>query len=297
MSASLLTRVAARVELTSRVAAQGLIQGRGKSTIKGSGEDFDDLKQYQPGDRVSDIDWKATARSSEPLIRRFDEHRVRHIQIVADTSAAMAATAADGTSKADALVTAAGVICTLAQRSGDLVGLVTGSVDAPRQLPQRASDGHLELLLRTIQHLAVPGGAPSDSGWLLDRAFRMTRHPTLMIVITDEAHPTTHDYGPLRRLTTRHDVVVVRIGDADPLLADDLDVDVIDAAAPRELSERARTSKGVRAEVERFRQSRRETISGMLDSLHVSQLLTAGDSTVVDDMIALLRRREAHLDV
>ena len=93
MATSLLTRVKARVDLHTSNRARGLIQGRGRSLFKGSGEDFDDLKYYQPGDKISDIDWKATARSGEPLIRQFNEERVRHLSIVADTSSAMAATA------------------------------------------------------------------------------------------------------------------------------------------------------------------------------------------------------------
>src|SRR5690625_1670370 len=94
MATSLLTRVKARVDLHTSNRARGLIQGRGRSMFKGSGEDFDDLKYYQPGDKISDIDWKATARSGEPLIRQFNEERVRHLSIVADTSSSMAATAA-----------------------------------------------------------------------------------------------------------------------------------------------------------------------------------------------------------
>ena len=114
MATSLLTRVKARLELRTLKKTSGLIQGRGRSQFKGSGEDFDDLRTYQSGDRISDIDWKASARTNEPLVRRFNEERVRHIAIVADTSRAMAATARDGSDKSEAMLTAAGLICYLA---------------------------------------------------------------------------------------------------------------------------------------------------------------------------------------
>ena len=121
------------------LAARTAIDDARQSITGEFGEDFDDLKYYQPGDRISDIDWKATARSGEPLIRQFNEERVRHLSIVADTSSAMAATAADGTSKRDAMVMAAGMICYLAQKNGDLVGLVAGDDAHPVQLPARSS--------------------------------------------------------------------------------------------------------------------------------------------------------------
>lgn len=292
MATSLLTRVKARVDLHTSGRARGLIQGRGRSLFKGSGEDFDDLKFYQPGDKISDIDWKATARSGEPLIRQFNEERVRHLSIVADTSSAMAATAADGTSKRDAMVTAAGLICFLAQKNGDLVGLVSGSEDRPVQLPARSSDGHLELLLRSVQQATVPAGHPSNTQWLLERAFRVTARPTLMTIITDEAHPTVEDFGLLRRLTTRHDLLVIRIADADPLAPDQLDRDIVDVASPRDVSSLTRTSARVARDVASYRAAREQGITEMLDRLHVSHLLTRGDSTVVDDMITMLRERE-----
>ncbi|WP_394214161.1 DUF58 domain-containing protein [Brachybacterium vulturis] len=292
MATSLLTRVKARVDLHTSNRARGLIQGRGRSMFKGSGEDFDDLKYYQPGDKISDIDWKATARSGEPLIRQFNEERVRHLSVVVDTSSAMAATAADGSSKRDAMILAAGMVCFLAQKNGDLVGMVAGSEQQPIQLPARSSDGHLELLLRTAQQATTTAAATADSAWLLERAFRVTARPTLMTIITDEAHPTVEDFTLLRRLTTRHDVMVIRIADADPLQGSSLDSEVVDVDSPREIASLARTSKRVARDVAAYRGARREGIAEMLDRLHVSHLLTQGETTVVDDMIALLRSRE-----
>ena len=292
MAVSLLTRVKARVDLHTSNRARGLIQGRGRSLFKGSGEDFDDLKYYQPGDRISDIDWKATARSGEPLIRQFNEERVRHLSIVADTSSAMAATAADGSSKRDAMVLAAGMVCFLAQKNGDLVGLVSGSEQRPVQLPSRSSDGHLELLLRTVQQATTASAAPADSSWLLERAFRVTSRPTLMTIITDEAHPTVEDFTVLRRLTTRHDLLVIRIADADPLQGVPVDREVLDVQDPREISALTRSSKRVARDVGAYRRAREEGISEMLDRLHISHLLTQGETTVVEDLIALLRARE-----
>lgn len=292
MATSLLTRVKAQVDLHTSNRARGLIQGRGRSMFKGSGEDFDDLKYYQPGDKISDIDWKATARSGEPLIRQFNEERVRHLSIVADTSSAMSATAADGTSKRETMILAAGMICFLAQQNGDLVGLVGGDESRPLQLPSRSSDGHLELLLRSVQQATTTVSGASDSAWLLERAFRVTSRSTLMTIITDEAHPSVEDFSLLRRLTTRHDVMLIRIADGDPLQREAMGHDVIDVDSPREVASMARSSKRVARDVESYRRARRDGISEMLDRLHISHLLTQGETTVVEDMIAMLRARE-----
>lgn len=294
MSGSLLTRVAARVELTTGMRAQGLIQGRGRSRFKGSGEDFDDLRFYQAGDKISDIDWKATARTGEPLIRQFNEARARHLSIVADTSAAMAATAADGGSKRDAMVTAAGIICYLAQQSGDMVALVAGDSSSPVQLPARASDGHLELLLQTIQAKTTldSGKQPGHSGWLMNRALRVVTRPTLMTIITDDAHPALEDEAALRRLRTRHDIMVIRIADADPLRPEVMDRDVVDVRTRHASAETTRTSAKVARDVHAFRLARSQAITAMLARHGMSSVTTAGDSTVVQDVVRMLRGRE-----
>ncbi|MFV8401636.1 DUF58 domain-containing protein [Dermabacter hominis] len=291
--ASLLTKVKAKIEITTTKKVRGLISGRGRSLFKGSGEDFDDLKYYQPGDKISDIDWKATARSGEPLIRQFNEERVRYLCVIGDTSGAMAASAADGTSKRDALVTAAGLLCYLAHSNGDLVGLVAGTPGDQLQLPARSSRGHLELLLRTLQKNTVLGGAPANIEWALTRALRLTRRSSLMLLITDEANPGPECEGALRRLMTRHDLLVVRIRDADPLGRLDLDAALIDPGYPREILRHTRTVAAVHKEADAFREKREADITAMLDSLGIVHTLTDGDSQIVDDMIAMFRRQGA----
>lgn len=288
---SLLTRVRARVDLHTSTKVRGLIAGRGRSLFKGTGEDFDDLKAYQPGDRIADIEWKATARSGEPLIRRFNEQRVRHLAVVADTSRQMDAAAADGSDKKEAMVLAAGLFCWIAQNSGDLVALIAGSDGDPISLPSRSSSMHLELLLRTIQMRTDRQAGQSASGFLLRQASRLLCQPTLILLVTDEAHPTLDDEQALVRLTSRHELIVVRIQDADPLGRDRLERRVQDVGVDRDLIDYVRTDRAAAREVDAFRTRRSEAISQMLDRVGADHVLTAGESTVVDDLVHLLQRR------
>jgi len=87
-------------------------------------------------------------------------------------------------------------------------------------------------------------------------------------------------------------VMVIRIADADPLQGAALEQDVVDVDSPREIASLARTSKRVAHDVEAYRAARRDGIAEMLDRLHITHMLTQGETTVVDDMIALLRSRE-----
>src|SRR5699024_7149572 len=96
----------------------------------------------------------------------------------------------------------------------------------------------------------------------------------------------------LRRLTTRHDVMMVRIAAADPLQRESLDHDVVDVDRPREVASLVRSSNRDARDVEAYRRARRDGCSEMMDGLDIRHLLSKGESTVVDDMIAMLRARE-----
>ncbi|WP_058234251.1 DUF58 domain-containing protein [Devriesea agamarum] len=291
MATSLLTRVRAKIDFHTSYRARGIIQGRGRSLFKGSGEDFDDLRTYQQGDRISDIDWKATARSNEPLIRQFTEQRVRHICLLVDTSSGMSATAADGTVKSNAMLTAAGLICYAASRHGDLVGLVAGHRGAPVTLPARSATAHLERVLQTVQRSTTWSSPPADIAWLLDQARYCISQPSLLVLLTDDAHPHPSDYDRLRKLRFRHDVLTIRVRDADPLQPKSMRRQVTDIDLPRHIPSFARSSLTVQNEVRKWKKRRRQQIDGMLVRLGIDDVLVSGESDVVPAIIKILGRR------
>src|SRR5690625_7158420 len=74
-SASRLAKIRARLDLPTVRRASGLLGGHHRSIFTGHGQDFDDMVEYHPGDDVGDIDWKASARTGHPVIRRFVHER------------------------------------------------------------------------------------------------------------------------------------------------------------------------------------------------------------------------------
>src|SRR5688500_876572 len=87
-----------------------LLDGEYASIHHGRSHDFDDLREYQPGDDVKDIDWKATARSHVPLIKRYIASRQHNLLLVVDSGRNMAATAESGETKRDIAILVAGVL-------------------------------------------------------------------------------------------------------------------------------------------------------------------------------------------
>ncbi len=158
--------------------------------------EFDDLREYVPGDDIKDVDWKATARHGRPLIRRYDASRQHAIMLVVDTGCSMAALSDATSSKRDVAVMAAGVIAQLAHRHGDLTGLVAGPAPATntrvrnaeriQHVPLGASDLHIERMLRVVHDAIDPDGYPSRLEDLLDYVARNIRRRMILVVIADD---------------------------------------------------------------------------------------------------------------
>lgn len=147
-TASRLAAVRARIDLPTLRRAAGLLDGRHRSIFSGHGQDFDDQVEYHPGDDVSDIDWKSSARAGHPIIRRFVRESNLSVVFLVDTGRTMAASAASGEQKSEVALLAADVIAFLARQRGDTVGLLAGDAERIQHLPARSGTEHMELLLR-----------------------------------------------------------------------------------------------------------------------------------------------------
>ena len=145
---SLLVNVKAKMAIYAHEKVRGVLEGEYGSVFKGRSMDFDDLREYIPGDDVKDIDWKATARSGSTLIRRYIAIRKHNIMLVVDTGKNMSAVSADGSSKKQIAVLLAGVMTTLALKHGDLIGLVSGNKDRSKYMPLKTGNVHAEQVLQ-----------------------------------------------------------------------------------------------------------------------------------------------------
>ena len=101
---SRLAQVRAHLDLPILKRAAGLLEGFHRSIYKGQGQDFDDLSLYNPGDDISDIDWKSSARAGIPIIRRFAQQSNLSLILVVDTGRNMAALSSEGNPKSKTAV-------------------------------------------------------------------------------------------------------------------------------------------------------------------------------------------------
>jgi uncharacterized protein (DUF58 family) len=109
-----------RKHLPSRLARLRELDGRAAAMVRGQGTEFDSLREYVEGDDVRSIDWRATARAADVMVRTWRPERDRRVLIVVDTGRTSAARVGDGT-RLDAALDATLLLTALAGRAGDRV--------------------------------------------------------------------------------------------------------------------------------------------------------------------------------
>ncbi len=267
-----------------------LLEGEYQSIHHGRSHDFDDLREYQPGDDVKDIDWKATARSHVPLVKRYIASRQHNVLLVVDSGRNMAAIAESGESKREIAILVAGVLGYLATRHGDRVALLMGDAERTESMPEGGSEAHLERMLRRIGEAVSIDGPLSRLEGVLEHAVRRMRRRSLIVVIADDL-AYTHDLDVhLGRLHTRHEVLWVSVGDADLMARAGDHRELVGVDTGLGLPSFLRRDKGLRRAFDEQSALRRERLEAGLRSLGIASVRIGSSATAIGGLFRLLER-------
>ncbi|MEX0426590.1 DUF58 domain-containing protein [Nocardioides sp. DS6] len=211
-----LPRIKARVALHAHRKVVGLLEGEYASVQLGRSMDFHDLREYVRGDDVKDIDWKATARTRQLLVKRFTATRQHLVVVAVSTGRSMSAQLTTAASKRDLAVFVAGVVGWLAVRHGDKVAVVHGDGQQQHLRPSADTEVALEQGLAAIHDAITPTAPASDLLALLRYVARTVRRRAILVVVSDEHTVSEGLDAALRRLAVQHEVLFVTLDDLDP---------------------------------------------------------------------------------
>ncbi len=206
-----------RLEIRSRQLVADSLAGSYQSVFKGSGMNFDEVREYVPGDEIRTIDWNVTARTGAPHVKKFVEERELTIMLLIDISASGNFGSAGG-SKRELMAELGAVLAFSAMRSNDKVGLVLFSDFIELYIPPAKGRSHILRLIREIL-FHQPRGRGTDLGLPLDFVMKVSRKKSVTFLISD--FWLGADYlGELAALKTRmticgrrHDLIPVIVSD------------------------------------------------------------------------------------
>ena len=202
-----------RIELQARRLATATLVGQYRASFRGQGLEFDDFREYQVGDEPRFIDWKVTARTNTPYVRRFHEEREQALLLAVDASASMNyASAAAQSSKLDFAALVAAVLAYSAAKNGDKVGLLIYGRAQHFYLPPAKG---MKQFMRIIHEIisADDGGTDIDPDAVVTEILKTQRKPTMCFLMSDFL--TKPDQTAIGKLNFRHELIPIRI--ADPM--------------------------------------------------------------------------------
>jgi uncharacterized protein (DUF58 family) len=195
-----------RIQLRSRRLVTGDLMGQYRSAFRGTGLVFTDIREYQPGDDVKHIHWKATARTGKVFVKSYEEDRQLRVLVAVDMSASMRALdQRSGYAKALEFVATIGA---LAQRGNDLIGLSLFAEKPLTYLHPKSGAKRTQQILASLMNEQGEYLNTDLAAALQDISLTL-RKPSIIFVLSDFLCPPFET--ELRTLSTIHDVVLVQI--------------------------------------------------------------------------------------
>jgi uncharacterized protein (DUF58 family) len=171
------------IELRTRGWVNSLFSGEYHSVFKGQGMEFAEVREYQHGDDVRNIDWNVTARMGHPYIKKHVEERELTVMLLVDLSGSEQF-GTRGRLKAELAAELAAVLALSAIRNNDRVGLLIFTERVEHVVPPKKGRRHVLRLIRDLLAFR-PAGRGTDIAGALDYAGRMLPHRSILFVLSD----------------------------------------------------------------------------------------------------------------
>ncbi|MGJ8673433.1 DUF58 domain-containing protein [Rubritalea sp.] len=198
------------LELKCRKPVEHLLAGEYSSVFKGRGVEFEDVRAYQPGDDVRSMDWKVTARTGEPHIKRYIEEREQFFYLLVDLSASMLHDPKGR--KREAMVEICSLLTMVAIKNQDRVGLILFTDQIEHVIPPGKGRSHAMRIMDALMTFK-PESKGTDFVTMLARFGHIARKQSVAFVVSDFL---TDEYVlELQALAFRHDINAIHLSDPE----------------------------------------------------------------------------------
>lgn len=239
-----------QLEIRTRRMVNDSLSGSYHSVFKGRGMDFDEVREYSPGDEVRTIDWNVTARAGRPFVKKFTEERELTIFLLVDISAS-GNFGSGPMSKRDLAAELASLLAFSAIHNSDKVGLLLYTDQVEKYLPPKKGRRHVLRVVRDILY-HTPERIGTDSVKALDVANRLLHRRAIVFLISDFESPKNTAAARLdlrhamRRTNRRHDLVAVHVEDPREKELPDVGIVALEDAESGEVIEVDTASAAIR---------------------------------------------------
>ena len=284
--AAMLRRIR-QLEIKARVLADQQLLGTYRSVFRGSGLEFEEVREYEPGDDIRSIDWNVTARMGVPFIKKFREDRELNIFLAVDISASSWFGSVDQ-SKRDLAAEVAALLAMTAMTNNDRVGLLRFAADVQEWVPARRGRDHLLRLIRELL-LAAPRRSATEIGSAARFLTNIAKKRSVVFLISDLIGVELD--ASCRMLARKHDVVALVLSDPREYELPDVGVVALEDAETGAIRYVDTSDRRLRDEYAAAGQRRRLERRRMLSSLKIESLELSTDRPYVPALMTFFNAR------
>ena len=211
MEMKYIKKIKSNLAIYTRKKTSNILEGTYNSIYKGRSMNFEDLREYVIGDDVKDIDWKASARSNKILIKQYVAEKKHNILFVLDTGKKMLADTKELESKKEVALMTVGTIAYLINKNGDSISAIYKGKENIRFFPFQTGLYNIEKILN---YYDKEMDTENELETLLDYVMKNIKRKMIVFIITDIDGINKLSDRTLKRISLKHDVMIVNISDA-----------------------------------------------------------------------------------
>ncbi|GAT33456.1 hypothetical protein TSACC_21873 [Terrimicrobium sacchariphilum] len=277
-----------RIELRTRRLVNSSFAGQYHSVFKGRGMNFEEVREYAPGDEIRSIDWNVTARMNAPYVKKFTEEREMTVMLLVDVSASGSFGSVE-LSKRELAAEVAAILAFSAINNNDKVGLILFSDHVELFIPPKKGRLHTLRLIREMLYFE-PRGTGTNISVALDYLNKVVARRAVVFMISDFIAP---DYSkPLTAASRRHDLVAMPVVDPGEETLPDIGLVTLEDAESGELIEIDTSSRETRNAYAAAEERRRKDLKKLLGSRGIDQVPLVTNEDYLIPLRSFFEQRE-----
>ena len=282
-----------KIEIKTKALSHQIFAGEYHSAFKGRGMAFSEVREYQYGDDVRNMDWNVTARMSAPYVKVFEEERELTVVLLIDISrSGLFGTV--GETKRELVAEIAATLAFSAMLNNDKVGALFFSDTVEKFIPPKKGRSHLLHILREVLEY-TPAHDGTDIGEALRYLTNAIKRRCTAFVLSDmldvdeDGAPRYED--ALKVAVNRHDISVIRVYDPRERTIPDVGLVHVKDSETGKGAWINTSSRSTRAAYEQWFRTASESAAKLFNRYQVDSVDTATDQDYVKNLIALFHRR------
>ncbi len=277
-----------KIEIKAKGLSQNIFAGEYHSAFKGRGMTFSEVREYQYGDDVRDIDWNVTARYNKPYVKVYEEERELTVMLLVDVSGSRDFGAV-GETKREVMAEVAATLAFSAIQNNDKVGVIFFTDRIEKFIPPKKGRKHILLVIRELLDF-TPQSTGTDINQALEYMTSALKKRCTTFLVSDFID--THDYYKAMSIANhKHDLIAIQVYDKREAQLPDVGLMRVLDAERGTMRWIDTTSRRVRQAYGRWWYDRQQTLNDTVQRCKVDLATVATDEDYVRSLMALFKQR------